>query len=223
MTGHRHTPAAPAAQDRAASTPAWRLLATLALGGGSAGALLAYVYQSTLPAIERAADSRTVGAIREVLGGPATVDTLFLVGDQLSRTPPPGMDLRRVTKVFEGFDAAGVRMGVAVEASAPGFADEVRLIAGFNPTTRTLTGFALLAQKETPGLGDRIEKDTSFTAQFQGKVAPLTGTKNGPTNSSTVHTITGATISSRVVIQIINRAVALWQPRLAAYDQGGGK
>ena len=51
--------------------------------------------------------------------------------------------------------------------------------------------------------------------------APLTGTKAATTDPSTVQTITGATISSRAVIKIINDAVALWQPRLAAFDAGG--
>jgi len=208
---------------RASSTPAWRLLATLALGGGSAGALVASVYQRTLPTIQGYADAKTAGAVREVLGGPARIDTLYLIGDHLSRTPPPGVELRQVTKVFEGFDDAGARVGVAVEAAAPGFADDIRLLAGFNPATRALTGFALLGQKETPGLGDKIEKDTSFRAQFRGKVAPLSGTKSATAGPGTVHTITGATISSRAVIQIINQAVALWQPRLAAFDQEDGK
>lgn len=220
-TGHSH--GAPAATASGASTPAWRLLLTLGLGGSVAGALLAWVYQGTLPAIQRYADQRTAGAVREVLGAPARMDTLYLVGNKLSRTPPPGVPLRSVTKAFEGFDASGARIGVAVEAAAPGFADQIRLIAGFNPDTRTLTGFALLSQKETPGLGDKIVKDSSFGAQFRGKVAPLTGTKNAATGPGMVHTITGATISSRAVIRIINQAVAEWQPRLARFDKEAGK
>ncbi len=218
--GHAHGAPAPAVT-RGASTPAWRLLATLALGGGAAGALVASVYQGTLPAIQRYADARTAGAVREVLGGPARIDTLYLVGDRLSRTPPAGRERRGLTKIFEGFDAAGVRIGVAVEAAAPGFADDIRLLAGFNPETGALTGFEVLAQKETPGLGDRIEKDTAFLAQFPGKVAPLTGTRGAATDPGSVHTITGATISSRAVIQILNAAVAEWRPRVAAFARGG--
>jgi Na+-translocating ferredoxin:NAD+ oxidoreductase RnfG subunit len=52
-------------------------------------------------------------------------------------------------------------------------------------------------------------------------VAPLSGTKNSTTGASLVQTITGATISSRAVIRIINEAVARWQPRLAAFDRQG--
>jgi len=221
MSGHAHIHAAPGAPTSGATAPAWRLVVTVALGGAFAGALIAYVYQGTLPAIQRYADARIAGAVHEVLAGPARLDTLYLVGDTLSRTPPAGVELRQATKAFVGYDGNGARIGVAVEAAAPGFADEVRLMVGFNPATSTLTGYAMLGQKETPGLGDKIEKDTAFVGRFRGKVAPLSGTKNNTTSASMVQTITGATISSRAVIRIINDAVARWQPRLAAFDQRG--
>jgi electron transport complex protein RnfG len=195
---------------------------TLAFGGAFAGALVAYVYQATLPAIQRYADARVGGAVREVLAAPARLDTLYLIGDRLGRTPPAGVELRAATKAFVGFDDRGARTGVAVEAAEPGFADEVRLMIGFNPATGALIGYTVLGQKETPGLGDKIEKDSAFAAGFRGKVAPVSGTKNTATGPSTVQTITGATISSRAVIKIINDAVALWQPRLAAFDREGG-
>ena len=222
MTAAHHH-GAPAANAPSASTPAWRLLVTLALGGAFAGALVAKVYEKTLPAIQRAADAKIAGAVHEVLGAPARLDTLYLVGDKLSRTPPPGVELRAVAKAFVGFDDKGTRIGVAVEAAEPGFVDEVRLMVGFNPATRALTGYVMLGQKETPGLGDKVEKDTVFVGRFRGKVTPIKGTKNSTTDASTVQTITGATISSRAVIKIINDAVALWQPRLTAFEKEGGK
>lgn len=203
------------------SVPASRLLATLAFGGALAGLLVASVYEKTLPSIQRYADSRIAGAVSEVLGAPARLETLYLINDKLSRTPPVGVELRVVTKAYVGYDDAGKRVGVAVEAVEPGFADDVRLMVGFDPGTRMLKGYAMLGQKETPGLGDKIEKDTAFIARFQGKVAPVKGTKSATADASTVQTITGATISSRAVIQIINNAVALWQPRLQAFDKEG--
>ncbi|HMA21319.1 MAG TPA: FMN-binding protein, partial [Gemmatimonadaceae bacterium] len=69
-----------------------------------------------------------------------------------------------------------------------------------------------------------IERDTSFGGQFPGRVAPLKGVKTrDPSDPSQVQTITGATISSRAVIRIINHAVEKWQPLLATYDKGGVK
>jgi len=216
---HQHD--APAASTRSQGTPAWRLLATLGFGGAFAGALIANVYERTLPAIRAAADARIQGAVQAVLGAPASLDTLYLDGETLRHAAPAGKDLRDVTKVFVGLDTDGTRIGVAVEAAAPGFADDVRLMVGFDPATSALTGFAVLGQKETPGLGDKIEKDTVWNALFTGKIVPLTGTKQSTTEASMVQTITGATISSRAVIEVINRAVATWQPRLAALEKEG--
>ncbi|MFQ5456989.1 MAG: FMN-binding protein, partial [Myxococcota bacterium] len=70
-------------------------------------------------------------------------------------------------------------------------------------------------------LGDRIVKDADFVAQFAGRVPPLAGVmagrgKGGP---SEVDLITGATISSRTVVRIINGALARLGPGL---DAAGG-
>ena len=96
-------------------------------------------------------------------------------------------------------------------------------MVGFDPATRAVTGYYVLDQKETPGLGDKIERDTVFVAQFRGKVTPIKGVKTSTADASKVQTITGATISSRAVIRIINNAVALWQPRVQRFDMEGGK
>jgi electron transport complex protein RnfG len=200
-----------------------RLLATLFIAGAMAGIAVVIVYQITLPAIKKYAGAKIEGAVREVLRAPARWDTLYLVNDTLSRTPPKGVDLGEATKAFIGFDAEGKRTGVAIEAAEPGFQEELHLMVGFNPADSAVTGYYVLDQKETPGLGDKIEKDTSFRGQFRGKVVPFKGAKAATKDPHMIQTITGATISSRAVIRIINNAVALWLPRVRAFDQEGGK
>jgi electron transport complex protein RnfG len=202
----------------------WRLLATLFIAGALAGILVVAVYRITLPAIKKHAGEKLEGAVREVLRSPARWDTLYLVGGQLSRTPPAGVDIGDVTKAYVGFDASGARRGVAVQAAEPGFQEELTLMIGFDPANGAITGYTVLDEKETPGLGDKIERDTSFVAQFAGRIAPLKGVKaRNAADPSQVQTITGATISSRAVIRIINHAVERWQPLLAAYEKGGTK
>ena len=223
MSGHQHgAPPPAAAPDEGSSTA--RLLFTLAFFGALGGGILAYTYQKTLDPIRKFAGEKVEVAVREVLGAPARLDTLFLVGDKLSRTLPAGVDVLDATKVFIGFDAKDARIGVAVEEVAPGFANDVRLMVGFNPTTGALTGFKVLSQTETPGLGDKIEKDSTFAKRFTGKIVnPLKGTKNATTDPSTVQTITGATISSKAVLKVINKAVETWKPRLEAFAKEGAK
>jgi electron transport complex protein RnfG len=203
--------------------PAWKLLLTLAVAGAAAGWLVVSVYNVTLPAIQKHAAEQVDGAVREVLKAPARWDTLYLIGNAVTATPPAGSDKRELTKAFVGYDAAGARIGVAVVAAEPGFQELLTLMIGFDPSTGALTGYKVLDQKETPGLGDKVEVDKSFGAQFTGRVTPIKGVKGAVPagNPNQVQTITGATISSRAVIRIINNAVAKWRPLLEAHDRGG--
>jgi electron transport complex protein RnfG len=223
MSGHEHSHGAPAAATPDQGSSTFRLVFTLAFFGSLAGGILAYTYAKTLPPIRKFAGEKVELAVKEVLGGPAKLDTLFLVGDKLSKTPPQGVDVLDAVKVFIGINANGEQIGVAVEEAAPGFSSDVRLMVGFNAQTTALTGFKVLAQTETPGLGDKIEKDSTFMKRFVGKlVNPLKGVKSETTDPSTVQTITGATITSKAVIKVINKAVSTWKPRLDAYAKESG-
>jgi electron transport complex protein RnfG len=206
---------------KAPEVSSWKLLATLALAGAAAGLLVVEVYRATLPTIERYEAAKVDGAVREVLRAPARWDTLYLENGALSKSPGAG-DRKSLPRAYVGYDANGRRMGVAVTAQEPGFQEEVLLMIGFEPSSGTLIGFKVLDEKETPGLGDKIERDTAFGAQFAGRVAPLKGVKaRNAADPSQVQTITGATISSRAVIRIINHAIERWQPLLVAYQKGG--
>lgn len=231
MTGHQHhgPPAVPAASApppgaHAPEVSSFRLLATLATAGAMAGLLVVSVYRVTLPSIEKYAGQKIEAAVREVLKAPARWDTLYLVKGALARSAPAGVDGRELPRVFVGLDAAGHRTGIAVTAQEPGFQEELLLMVGFDPATGTLTGMKVLDQKETPGLGDKIERDSAFVRQFDGRSTPLKGVKGavGPSPNE-VQTITGATISSRAVIRIINNAIARWQPLIRTFDKAGGQ
>src|ERR1019366_4253153 len=172
--------------------------------------------------IQKHAGEQIDGAVREVLKAPVRWDTLYLIGNAVTGTPPAGSDKRELTKAYVGFDAAGARIGDAVVAAEPGFQELLTLMIGFDPSTGALTGYKVLDQKETPGLGDKVEVDKSFGAQFAGRIVPLKGVKTLVAgNPGQVQTITGATISSRAVIRIINNAVAKWRPLLEAHDRRG--
>jgi electron transport complex protein RnfG len=87
-----------------------------------------------------------------------------------------------------------------------------------------VVGFYVLESKETPGLGDKIEKDETFLANFkaltlalaedlskiQNPVVPVkSGMKKNPWE---VEGITGATISSRAIGNIIGESSAKMIP-----------
>ena len=71
----------------------------------------------------------------------------------------------------------------------------------------------VLESRETPGLGDKIYKDMDFVGEFKSLavepeiVAVKKGTKTSPNQ---VDAITGATISSKAIVRIINEAHSAW-------------
>ena len=215
---------APPAAVKAPEVSSFTLLATLALAGAAAGLLVVAVYRATLPTIEKYAAVKEESAVREVLKSAARWDTLYLQKGALTKTPDTRDDRKSLPRAYIGFDASGRELGAAITAQEPGFQEEVLLMIGFEPATGTLIGFKVVDEKETPGLGDKIERDTSFGGQFRGRLTPLAGVKSRTAEDQhQVQTITGATISSRAVIRIINHAVERWQPLLVAYEQGASR
>ena len=201
------------------TAPTWRLLATLAVAGALAGLLLVLVFQATDPAIQAHRARVLAEAIDEVLGGPDHYETLFVVGDELSASPA-SVDTAGLERVYLGFDAEGRSLGYAIVGGEPGFQDVIRLIFGYEPTTGHVLGMKVLESKETPGLGDKIEKDSVFVGRFLGVMAPLLGVKRGAGRGvdGEVEMVTGATISSRTVIDIINHRLADLEGPLRAFD-----
>lgn len=214
--GHGHGAPPP---EPAPPVSSWRLLATLGVAGALAGGLIVSVYARTLPTIEAHRAAQVELAVREVLHQPARLDTLYLVDGAL-RPAAAGEDVRQRERVFLGYDDTGALRGAAITAGKPAFADVISLIFGLDPSTGALLGLKILGHRETPGLGDKIERPT-FTEQFVGAATPLVGVKAVTGAADEVATITGATISSRAVVEIINDATLRWRPLLQHHLPGG--
>lgn len=214
-SGNGAVPAPPAPVD----VPAWRLISTLAVAGALAGLLIVLVYQWAEPRIEAHQAEVLRGAIQVVLNGPDHYQTLYVNGDHLSDQPPAGVDPKKAEAVYLGFDANNQPIGFAVPGAEPGFQDIISLIFGYQPATSQLLGMTVMDDKETPGLGDKISSDPSFAAGFKGALGPIVGVKKGAETGDKheVDMITGATISSRAVIGIINHRIERFGPLLQAY------
>ncbi len=199
----------------------FRLVATLAVAGALAGLLIVLVNLHTKPIIDAYRAEQLRLAVYEVLPGVVNYRTLYRVDDVLEAEVPDGAKAADFRQAYVGYDDSGEMIGVAVSRGESGFAEVVLVIFGFEPDTGILLGKKVLESKETPGLGDKIFKDLEFVQQFFDRPqTPLKAIKAGTGKGlpGEIDAITGATISSKVVVSIINNGVADWQPLLQQTD-----
>jgi electron transport complex protein RnfG len=195
----------------------FRLVATLAIAGILAGILIAMVNQHTKPIIDAYRAEQLRKAVYEVLPDAADYSTFYLVDGALSELLPEGAKESEYKRIYAGHNEAGEPIGVAFSRGESGFQDVILVIMGYDPERGTVSGMKVLESKETPGLGDKIFKDQAWVDQFfAGPKAPLIPVKPGTGKGlpGEIDTITGATISTKAVIQIVNNAIAEWTPVL---------
>jgi electron transport complex protein RnfG len=142
-------------------------------------------------------------------------------------------------RIFKGLDENNDVTGYAFLAEGPGFQGKIKMIVGIEDDFNTLLGMKVLEQLETPGLGAKIAEDTAkpdFFEQFQDLQPDwtaddgiqdeqgvanaadfLTYIKNQkPDDPNEIQAITGATISSAAVVEIINTHLDLLEEQLTS-------
>jgi electron transport complex protein RnfG len=199
---------------------AGRLISTLAIAGAIAGFAIVFVHQWAEPRIEAHRAAVLRAAIHEVLGAPDSYRTIWIRDGELVSELPAEVDSTSLDRVYLGHDAEGTPMGYAIAGELPGYQDFIRLLFGYDAIEGQVIGMKVLESKETPGLGDKIEKDSTWLAEFDGVVPLLVKVKEGRETGDEheVIMITGATISSRTVIDIINERLEELQGLLDAFD-----
>lgn len=114
-------------------------------------------------------------------------------------------------QAIEEIEADGLRLftdkesgRTATSISGSGFQGLITLIVALEGDM--ITGFKVVSQVETPGLGSRITEE-SFQKSFIGKRVSngITMTKSGSAGVSEFDAITGATETSRALVRILNR------------------
>jgi len=113
--------------------------------------------------------------------------------------------------IYQESEEDGQIVGYAVQATGVGFQDKITLMFGLDPSLAEITGLTIIDQKETPGLGAKIEDWESFLQFWENREATGSLTlRKPPVNDierlqpSEVNTITAATISSNKVLEIVN-------------------
>jgi len=167
-----------------------QMLVTLTIIGVVSGGLLSEVSEWAKPKIEAHRKAETEKAI-------------FLV-------QPEAKSQKKIEniafEIYQVFDANNQPIGYALPYEGNGFQGKIRLMVGVKNDLKELVGMQVLEQTETPGLGTKVTEDP-FTNQFvklnaDPDVAWVKGAP--PTNPNEIQTITGATISSKAIVNIVN-------------------
>jgi electron transport complex protein RnfG len=169
---------------------------------------LGFIYELTKEPIAEAKRIKKLNAISATLpefdNEPAeTVETFFVDGDSVY--------------LYKGLNQEKW-IGTAVETfTNQGFSGKIRIMVGFNPDG-SIFDIAVLEHKETPGLGDKIEKKKSldkntglsWSSQFKGK-NPTRGELSVTKDGGEIDAITASTITSRAFCDAVNRASRAWK------------
>jgi len=198
----------------------YRTLVGVAVG---CGLVIAGFFESTRAPIaaNRAAMLQT--AIDTVLPGSIEIAPLVMNRAAVLEETEDAL----VADAYLARDSNGEVVGFAIPATGVGYQDRIRLLWGFDPRRQQLTGYVVLENRETPGLGARIATDPAFLAQFrevqllegEGSIGkpPLTVVPTGTARTpGEIDALTGATVSTRAVVDIVNRSISQWLPLLTA-------
>lgn len=131
-------------------------------------------------------------------GGQAAIDSVGLTGCTVS-------------DILYANDANGERIGYVVAAVSPnGYGGDISVAVGIDAKTSTITGFSVLSNSETAGLGARCTED-EFVSQFAGKDATsIEYVKGGGAAGNQIDAISGATVTTNAVTEAANSALAVY-------------
>ena len=172
----------------------------------AASTSLGFVYQLTKEPIAAARLAKKMNAIQNVLPEFNNEPNM-----EVYKIPDDGDTLYLFPARIDG----GL-VGTAIESyTNQGFSGEIKIMVGFLPDG-SIYDVAVLEHKETPGLGDKMERRKSdWGLQFKGK-NPRNFNVSVTKDGGDVDAITASTISSRAFCDALNRAYN-------AYMEGGEK
>lgn len=180
-------------------------------------AVLAFTHDRTEPAIARGQQAEKRALLDQVL--PAALYDNDLVGSRQSVPPNDLLGTHRASSLWVA-RRGGKFSGVVLEAVAPdGYSGDINLLIGID-ATGTVTGVRVTAHRETPGLGDYIDRAKSpWIDQFSGKslAAPQPGLWKVAKDGGAFDARAGATITPRAVVKAVKSALEYFARNRAAF------
>jgi len=201
-------------------TSTWEMYRAIVGIGAFCALLIVSVYQGTAA---RIADNKArflnnaIAGVLPAVRSPIEV-SLNENGALVAATEPANLP------AFLGYGEDGELVGAIITAQAMGYADNVTVLYSYSFDLQAIVGFMVLETKETPGLGDKVETEPHFLANFEALDARLnedgtalanaivTVKQGAKTEPWQVDGITGATITSEAVGVILNKGSSYWLP-----------
>ena len=208
------------------------MILTMGILGLICAILIVVAYRSTFATIADNKARYLEQAVFEVLPNTKEKVTFTVDGDKLR---PLKDGEKAAVEYYAGYNAQHQLTGVAIPTEGQGFQDTLSILYGWSPHCHCIVGMKVLESRETPGLGDRIETDPDFRANFEAlSVAlnaartaiahPIELVKHGKkTHPWEIDAISGATISSRAVADMLRKStdsvIPLLEKNLATLEQ----
>ncbi|BDD00607.1 FMN-binding protein [Persicobacter psychrovividus] len=206
-----------------------KMLVTMVSIGIACALLIVLTFEGTAPRIAKLKAEALQGAIFKVIPNISQVQLFEVLADggfRAATEQEKGKDY-----IFAGYNADNELKGVAIMAHGQGYADLIHILYGYDLDKQQIVGLYVLESKETPGLGDKIEKDPAFVANFEALDAqlneaktalqhPITTVKHGEKqNPYEIDGITGATISSRTIGEILQKSSSHYLPMIQQHRE----
>jgi electron transport complex protein RnfG len=207
-----------------ARSPVWPMYRAMVGIGLVCGILIVLAFQWTKPIIERNRAEALRKAIFQVL--PAAKSSVTYRLEESGGFAVLAGKANGSQVVHAGYDGDGKLVGFAIQAQGMGYQDVIVVLYGYSPDQGAVTGFRVLETRETPGLGDKIDVDPGFLANFErltveltedlsAVLHPIESVKHGEKSQPwQIDAITGATVSSVAVAMILRESSAFWVPRI---------
>ncbi len=177
-----------------------------------AGFALGFVHEITLPAIEAQNLQTKMNAYRTVFPGAAQFqenETLAQkAGEAATVLNTRGYTNITVDEALIATDESDNKLGyVVVVTTQEGYGGAITLSLGY-AGDGTVKGIEILTMNETAGLGAKAGgKD--FKVQFADKkVSEFAYTKTGVANENEIDALSGATITTRAVVNAVNAGIS---------------
>jgi len=166
------------------------------------GLLIAIANAAWSPRIER----NKIEKLNRLMSGLVTGAADFKPAGELELKSAKGQ--KATSSLYRAVSETNMPAGWVFTCEGSGFQDKIELVVATDQDFRKFAGYAVLSSNETPNFGDKI-KYLYFRSQFKGapvETLELLKTGDDKMIDGKIVAITGATVSSQAVVDIINNA-----------------